>query len=311
MSARADMAGLDDAALLHRVLAREGRAWREFIRRFDPALREVVHAATESSDFDDGRIDDVIGDLWLALCETDMQRLRAYDRTRGLPLVAWLAAQATRVAMKHMRRLAREPEFVPLADVADLADARSLDPEAALLTTAEAARYCGYRTTGALRKAAMLGRVRAVGRRGGTGTSMWRRGDLDHFLSGGRTGIVAGGLAGNASAHEGGTDEQVDHALGNHNRGDAFETRRLAHEGGRLSDPVAGDDSAHRTPQGSSNAASRGRERGGSVSGSAATHRRAPHRRRPVDIDSVIRGIREVSLRAKDRQSRNQKRQES
>jgi len=54
------------------------------------------------------------------------------------------------------------------------------------LTTAEAAAYCGFKTTAGLRKARMLGRVAAWGRRGGRGTLMWKREDLDEFLRGGR-----------------------------------------------------------------------------------------------------------------------------
>lgn len=53
-----------------------------------------------------------------------------------------------------------------------------------LLTTDEATAYCGFETTGALRKARLEGRVVAAGRRGGTGTWMWDPGDLDRFLRG-------------------------------------------------------------------------------------------------------------------------------
>jgi hypothetical protein len=52
------------------------------------------------------------------------------------------------------------------------------------LTTAEATRYCRFKTTGALRKAAREGRIRPAGRRGGNGTWMWAREELDAFLCG-------------------------------------------------------------------------------------------------------------------------------
>ena len=55
---------------------------------------------------------------------------------------------------------------------------------ARFLPTTEAAAYCGFRTSGALRKAAMLGKVRPVGRRGGTGPLMWAVDDLNCFLRG-------------------------------------------------------------------------------------------------------------------------------
>ncbi len=53
-----------------------------------------------------------------------------------------------------------------------------------LMPTTRAASYCGYRTTGALRKAMLRGQVAPAGRRGGKGTWMWRREDLDAFLVG-------------------------------------------------------------------------------------------------------------------------------
>ncbi|MBK8994468.1 MAG: helix-turn-helix domain-containing protein [Myxococcales bacterium] len=52
------------------------------------------------------------------------------------------------------------------------------------LTTAEAARYLGYRDGSALRKAKLEGRIQPVGRRGGRGTLMWAQDDLDAFLRG-------------------------------------------------------------------------------------------------------------------------------
>jgi hypothetical protein len=52
------------------------------------------------------------------------------------------------------------------------------------LTTREAAMYCGFKTAAGLRKAKLQGRVKAAGRRGGVGSLMWRRSDLDDFLRG-------------------------------------------------------------------------------------------------------------------------------
>ncbi len=53
-----------------------------------------------------------------------------------------------------------------------------------LLPTLEAAHYCGFKTTGALRKAHMEARISPVGRRGGRGTYMWSIESLDRFLRG-------------------------------------------------------------------------------------------------------------------------------
>jgi hypothetical protein len=52
------------------------------------------------------------------------------------------------------------------------------------LCTTEAARYCGFKTSGGLRKAYLDGRVYPSGRRGGRGTWMWDKTQLDRFLRG-------------------------------------------------------------------------------------------------------------------------------
>jgi hypothetical protein len=65
---------------------------------------------------------------------------------------------------------------------------RDSEPEATarptLLTTRDAAVFCGFRTLGALRKARLEGRVRAAGRRGGRGTLVWAVADLERFMRG-------------------------------------------------------------------------------------------------------------------------------
>ena len=64
------------------------------------------------------------------------------------------------------------------------------------MTTSEAARYCGFKSTAAIRKALRDGRLVPLGRRGGSGTYMWSRHALDAFLAGGRGGIVPAGRPG-------------------------------------------------------------------------------------------------------------------
>ncbi len=63
-------------------------------------------------------------------------------------------------------------------------DSRLRDAERRLLTTAKAAVFCGFKTAGALRKAAMEGRVATARRRGGRGTQMWEVHALERFLRG-------------------------------------------------------------------------------------------------------------------------------
>jgi hypothetical protein len=53
-----------------------------------------------------------------------------------------------------------------------------------LLTTTEAAVYCGFKNPSGLRKAHLEGRIFSVGRRGGIGPWMWAISDRDRFLRG-------------------------------------------------------------------------------------------------------------------------------
>lgn len=53
-----------------------------------------------------------------------------------------------------------------------------------LVTTTEAAVYCGFRTPGGLRKAWYAMLVFPAGRRGGRRTLMWEKKELDRFLRG-------------------------------------------------------------------------------------------------------------------------------
>ncbi|MBI5532157.1 MAG: helix-turn-helix domain-containing protein [Deltaproteobacteria bacterium] len=52
------------------------------------------------------------------------------------------------------------------------------------MTTADAAAYCGFKTTGGIRKAKHDGKIKPIGRRGGSGPWMWSRDELDRFLRG-------------------------------------------------------------------------------------------------------------------------------
>lgn len=53
------------------------------------------------------------------------------------------------------------------------------------LTSAEAATYCGFKTIGGIQQAVRRGKLKPAGRRGGTGTYVFAKEDLDVFLTGG------------------------------------------------------------------------------------------------------------------------------
>lgn len=57
-------------------------------------------------------------------------------------------------------------------------------PARRFLTTREAARYCGYRSTSSIYKAFHVGWLCPAGRRGGKGTFVWAITHLDRFMLG-------------------------------------------------------------------------------------------------------------------------------
>src|SRR5579871_366130 len=124
--------------------------------------------------------------------------------------------------------------------VSDGSFAAVTDPSCARdrpMTTAQAARYCGFKTTAAIRKAYGEGRLVPLGKRGGKGTYVWSREALDTFLAGARGAIVPPGRPGappeNTGGHHG-IRRQVDHEMEGRNSADPGEAGRVAQEGGRL-----------------------------------------------------------------------------
>lgn len=140
------------------------------------------------------------------------------------------------------------------------------DASRSLLTTAEAAAYCGFKTPGALRKAHLERRVLPAGRRGGKGTWMWRREDLDAFLCGRRPG---------EALHDG-VDQEAQH---------------VRREG-------TGDGQAPRVPP----VAARGGPRPGRDAHAAGGRAPQGGRGRPSEsVEDAIRRIRSIALQAKSR----------
>ena len=115
---------MKDAALLRAVLASDAGAWREFVRRFDKAMRRCVRGVAgryrnvRSSD----DIDEVMGEVYLGLVADDMQRLRAFDETRGRRLSSWVGLLSIKMAHDYYRGLRRVPQFAGLDEAADVAD---------------------------------------------------------------------------------------------------------------------------------------------------------------------------------------------
>lgn len=105
-----------------------------------------------------------------------------------------------------------------------------------LMTTRVAAVYCGYKTTGALRKAFMEGRVRPAGRRGGRGSYMWAREELDRFLRGDPpSDTIRGGPPGAPPLGGDNEEDQVGQKMELMDRAEAHSAGGVSEKGGRLS----------------------------------------------------------------------------
>ncbi len=104
-----------------------------------------------------------------------------------LPTVPQAVPHAEMIAARTPAPSSRAPE--KLAEAVLTRDTRASNPTPhllatrRLLSTTEAAAYCGLKTTGALRKARLEGRVVAAGRRGGAGTWMWDVADSRALLA--------------------------------------------------------------------------------------------------------------------------------
>ena len=172
------------------------------------------------------------------------------------------------------------------------------------MTTAQAARYCGFKTTAAIRKALLDGRLMPLGRRGGTGTYMWSRQALDAFLAGARGGIVPLGRPGapptNIGGHHGRNEmgremEILDRAEALATGGVAPERRWLP--GPRSSDGLS-DGQETRNPENGL-----GHGRGRRVQAAAGGARRGPQRGGETSISAdALQRIRRIAVRKKGAQ---------
>jgi hypothetical protein len=107
----------DERTLVAAVLRRDGAAWAELVRRYEPPVRLAigrilvghVDAAAARAD-----VREVVADVYLGLVEGDLARLRAFDPARGL-LGDFLAQWATRVTWAWVRTSTPLP--CPVGDV--------------------------------------------------------------------------------------------------------------------------------------------------------------------------------------------------
>lgn len=105
---------MTERRLIEAVLKRDARAWAEFVRRYEGALRtEVQLVASGISDED---VDDVLGDLWLRLVEDDLRHIRAFAEATPDELIAWLKLLVGQLTAKYLRAQRRSAPTVEAGD---------------------------------------------------------------------------------------------------------------------------------------------------------------------------------------------------
>src|SRR4051812_14545822 len=81
---------MDEASMLAEVLLGSEQAWRGFVKKYDPLLRDVVHQATAEDPLSKSDMDDVLGEFWAAVVADNMRLLRSFNPSRGSTLLTWL-----------------------------------------------------------------------------------------------------------------------------------------------------------------------------------------------------------------------------
>ena len=82
----------DDARLLRGCLEGRRDAWDELVERFSPYVYFLIHATLRKHTrrSDDDVVEELHNDVFLALLEHDMKRLRAFRGDNGCTLRSWL-----------------------------------------------------------------------------------------------------------------------------------------------------------------------------------------------------------------------------
>lgn len=102
------MSVAEDKDLLERVLARDEKAWVEFVRQYDGLVKKACFRVAGEYE-----VDDATSEAYAALLANDMRKLRSWDRT-STKLSSWVFLLARNAAADYVRRLGRQPITVPL-----------------------------------------------------------------------------------------------------------------------------------------------------------------------------------------------------
>lgn len=111
-----------DQELLGRMLMREGKAWREFHRRFDRLIYRCIHKVTcrFRSVVSEEDVREIYAQFLVNITNRDMHKLRAFQPERGNKLGSWIGLLATNTAWDYLRSVARRPQCTEMHEAEDL-----------------------------------------------------------------------------------------------------------------------------------------------------------------------------------------------
>ncbi len=111
-----------DNELLARMLVREGKAWREFHRRFDRLVYRCIHKVTGRfrSVISDEDVREIYAQFLMNITARDMRKLRAYRPEKGNKLSSWIGLLATNTAWDYLRGIARRPQTTDVCEAEEL-----------------------------------------------------------------------------------------------------------------------------------------------------------------------------------------------
>ncbi len=107
-----------DLELRGRMLLREGKAWREFHRRFDRLIYRCIHKVTGRfrGVVSEEDVREIYAQFYVNLNSRDMHKLRAFAPERGNKLGTWIGLLATNSAWDYLRSLSRRPQSTEMSE---------------------------------------------------------------------------------------------------------------------------------------------------------------------------------------------------
>lgn len=104
-----------EAELLRRVLAHDGQAWAELVRRYRPVIFRCITRILGRGSFSSATdADEVYAEVMMSLVRDDMRKLRLYDPARGAKLGSWVGLLAKNAAHDYIRAHAGKPQPDPM-----------------------------------------------------------------------------------------------------------------------------------------------------------------------------------------------------